>query len=273
MIELHFWEQLTTIAECGTLSAASEKLHLTQPALSRSMKRLEELLDVTLFERGKNKITLNETGKMAAEHAIRLLEHESDLVDKIRTYDQAHRTLGIGSCAPVPLREFVPHLMTRYPSQTISSELQSEEILLRKFHEGMLQMIILNHPIDEPDIRCRELMKEKMFFCVTKLNPLAGHKEVSLQDIDGQTILLYSKIGFWYDVFKEKLPHSRLLLQSEFDIFRELADASEFPFFVSDWHLKNSSLSEQRICIPITDTEASIIYYYISKKSARDYLK
>lgn len=82
MIELHFWEQLVAIAECGTLSAASEKLHLTQPALSRSMKRLEELLDVMLFERGKNKITLNDTGKMTAANAVRLLEHETDLVEK-----------------------------------------------------------------------------------------------------------------------------------------------------------------------------------------------
>ena len=49
MIELHFWEQLVAIADCGTISAASEKLHLTQPALSRSMKRLEELLGVPII--------------------------------------------------------------------------------------------------------------------------------------------------------------------------------------------------------------------------------
>lgn len=270
MIELHFWEQLTAIAECGTLSAASEKLHLTQPALSRSMKRLEELLDVTLFERGKNKIALNDTGKMAATHALRLLEHEMDLVGKIRAYDQAHRTIGIGSCAPVPLREIVPRLMTRFPNLTISSEIQKEEVLLRKFNEGLLQMIVLNRPLEDRTICFRELMSEKMYFCVTKLNPLAGHKEITLKDIDGQTILLYSEIGFWYEVFKAKLPHSRLLLQNEFDVFQELADASEFPFFVSDWHMKNSTLPKQRICLPITDAEASATYYYASKEK---YLK
>ena len=270
MIELHFWEQLVAIAECGTLSAASERLHLTQPALSPSMKRMEELLDVTLFERGKNKITLSDTGKMAAANAVRLLEHEADLVDKIRTYDQAHRTLRIGSCAPVPLREIVPRLMTRYPGQTISSEIQTEDVLLRKYEEGILQMIILPHPFEHPTTPCQILMSEKMYFCVTKLNPLAEQKEVSLQDIDGQTILLYSEIGFWYEVFRIKLPHSRLLLQQEFDVFQELADASEFPFFISDWHLEHSELPPQRICIPITDAEAFVTYYYASRKK---YLK
>ena len=270
MIELHFWEQLVAIAECGTLSAASEKLHLTQPALSRSMKRLEELLDVTLFERGKNKITLNDTGKMAAANAVRLLEHEADLIEKIRAHDQAHRTLRVGSCAPVPLRETVPRLMTRYPNLTISSEIQKEDVLWRKYNEGTLQMIVLTHPVNDRTVHFRELMREKMYFCVTKLNPLAEHKNVSLQEIDGQTILLYSEIGFWYEAFKSKLPHSRFLLQSEFDVFQELADASEFPFFISDWHLKNSAIPKQRICLPITDTEASATYYYASKQN---YLK
>lgn len=270
MIELHFWEQLVAIAECGTLSAASEKLHLTQPALSRSMKRLEELLDVTLFERGKNKIALNDTGKMAAANASRLLEHETDLVEKIRTYDQAHRTLRTGFCAPVPLRETVPRLMTRYPNLTISSEIQKEDVLWRKFNTDSLQMIVLTHPIDDQTVRFHELMREKMYFCVTKRNPLANRESVSLQDIDGQTILLYSEIGFWYEVFKSKLTHSKMLLQSEFDVFQELADASEFPFFISDWHLKNSTIPKQRICLPITDAEASVTYYYASKQ---EYLK
>lgn len=266
MIELHFWEQLVAIADCGTISAASEKLHLTQPALSRSMKRLEELLGVTLFDRGKNKIALNDTGKMAATNAVRLLEHEADLVDKIRTYDQAHRTLRVGSCAPVPLREVVPRLMTLYPGQTISSEIQSEDVLTRRFIEGLLNIIVVTRPIEMQDTRFKKLMSEKMYFCVTKLNPLATHESVTLSEIDGQTILLYSEIGFWYDVFKSKLPHSRLLLQNEFDVFQELANASEFPFFISDWHINNSTLPEQRICVPIADEEASVTYYYASKK-------
>lgn len=129
MIELHFWEQLTAIAECGTLSAASEQLHITQPALSRSMKKLEELLDVTLFDRGKNKIALNETRIIAADYASRLLEYEEDLVKKIRMHDQSRHTIKVGSRAPVPARDIVPRLMIRYPGKTISSEIREEEAL------------------------------------------------------------------------------------------------------------------------------------------------
>lgn len=273
MIELHFWEQLAAIAECGTLSAASEQLHITQPALSRSMKKLEELLDVTLFDRGKNKIALNETGIIAADYASRLLEYEEDLVEKIRMHYQSHHTIKVGSCAPVPARDIVPRLMIRYPGKTISSEIKEEEALLRQFYEGNIQIAVLSHPLDDPSVYCRKLLVEKMFFSVTELNPLAKRKSVSLQDIDGQTILLYSGIGLWYDLCKTKLSHSRLLLQSEFDVFQELADASEFPFFISDWHLEHSVPPKNRIFLPISDPETTVTYYYVCKKSERDYLK
>lgn len=58
MFELNQMEQLIMVAECGTLAGAAKKLHLSQPALSRSMQKLEEELQVPLFNRKKNKIQL-----------------------------------------------------------------------------------------------------------------------------------------------------------------------------------------------------------------------
>ena len=73
MIDTYLLEQLTAVHECGTLSAAAEKLHLTQPSLTRSMQKLETLFGVKLFDRGKNRIVLNENGVLAAECAKHIL--------------------------------------------------------------------------------------------------------------------------------------------------------------------------------------------------------
>ncbi|MBR1643620.1 MAG: LysR family transcriptional regulator, partial [Butyrivibrio sp.] len=51
MIDIHLLEQFHAFYECGTLSAAAEHLHTSQPALTRAMKKLEEDLGVTLFIR------------------------------------------------------------------------------------------------------------------------------------------------------------------------------------------------------------------------------
>ena len=69
VFEIYQLEQLLAFAECGTLSGAAERLHLSQPALSRSMQRLEAELQVPLFQRQKNKIEFNENGRMAADCA------------------------------------------------------------------------------------------------------------------------------------------------------------------------------------------------------------
>lgn len=266
MIETHFWEQLAAISKYETLSAAAEHLHLTQPALSRSMKKLETLLDITLFERGKNKISLNNTGKMAAEQAIKILEYENDIINNIKTFDKSQHTLTISSCAPAPLRELTLHFIEQYSTQSLSSEIADETSLLQKLYNDECQIIVLTHPIDDSSYCCKELMTEHMYFAVTKLNPLASKKQVSFSDINGQTILLYQGIGFWYDICNNKLSHSRMLLQNDFSTFQELANASEFPFFISDWHFRHSVVPESRIYIPISDTEATVTYYCICKQ-------
>ena len=73
MLDLLELEQLAAFAEYGTLSKAAQELHISQPTLTRTMKRLGEEFGVPLFVRGKNKIELNETGAEAAACAKRML--------------------------------------------------------------------------------------------------------------------------------------------------------------------------------------------------------
>ena len=68
MIETSLLEQLVAFAEYGTLSEAAAKLHTSQPAVTRAMKRLENDLNVPLFTRTKNHISLNETGLLAVDY-------------------------------------------------------------------------------------------------------------------------------------------------------------------------------------------------------------
>ncbi len=273
MIELHFWQQLAAIAECGTISAAAEKLHVTQPALSRSMKRMEELLDVRLFHRGKNKIELSDAGRLAAEYAVRLLENEADIVEKLRLFERARHTIQVGSCAPVPLRELVPRLTDRYPDKAVTAEVREEAVLMRQFAEGTMQIIVLTHPLEQEGIFCKKLLEEKMFFCVPESHPLAKKEGVTWQEINQETVLFYSNTGFWHDLCLAHLPNARLLLQTDFDVYLELAKASKLPFFVSSWHLEHTMRPQQRVCLPIAGGDAEAAYYGICRWEERGFLR
>ena len=69
MIEMRLLEILSAFAEEGTQAAAAEKLHISQPTLSSSMKKLEEEICAPLFERTKNRMALNENGQCASTTA------------------------------------------------------------------------------------------------------------------------------------------------------------------------------------------------------------
>ena len=115
MMELYLLEQLIAFSRQGTLSGAAEELHISQPALSQSMKKLEESLGVSLFERSKNKIALNENGIMAVQLGEKLLEQSREMEERLRLFDRSRRTLSVGGCAPVPLWDLLP-LLSRLSS-------------------------------------------------------------------------------------------------------------------------------------------------------------
>ena len=114
MIDIHLFEQLVAFASCGTLSAAAEQLHISQPALSRAMQRLEDELGVRLFDRQKSRLSLNENGELAVTYARNLLLQESAMIEQIREFDRKKRTIFVGSCTPFLLPDFVSHLSRIY---------------------------------------------------------------------------------------------------------------------------------------------------------------
>lgn len=105
MIETYLLEQFAAFARCGTLLKASEELHITQPTLSRSMKKLEEELGVSLFHRENSKLSLNQTGRIAAEYAQKALSANQDFIDRVLSFDRQLRTISIGSSSPFPINE------------------------------------------------------------------------------------------------------------------------------------------------------------------------
>lgn len=121
MIELYELRQFLAFANAGTLSEASETLHLSQPALSRNMKKLEEDWGISLFLHQKNKLELNENGMYVLELTKKLLEDANLLAAKARDYDRRNHTITLGLCAPAPAWLLTPLLSNLYPHMTLQT--------------------------------------------------------------------------------------------------------------------------------------------------------
>ena len=154
MIEMNLLETLAAFDTYGTLSASSIHLHISQPALSRSMQKLEEELGVKLFERTKNRMALNSTGKLAASYARQILNMEKEMTTAVINHDRSLHTISVGYCAPSPRME-IPNMLSRfYPDIANLSDLQTEAELLKGLYQNRYTMIILSHPMEDPDLGC-----------------------------------------------------------------------------------------------------------------------
>lgn len=269
VFEIYQLEQLLAFAECGTLSGAAEHLHISQPALSRSMQRLEAELQVPLFDRQKNRIELNENGRMAVDYARKIVEQSRDMVGRVQAFDRSQRTILIGSCAPAPLWEIPPLLSDLYPDRTISSEIRENRVLLQGLRDGVYQLIILPYPLEEPGIACVKYGEEHLFFSLPPAHPLSGSKALYMKDLNGETMLLRNRLGFWRDVTDQKMPDTRFLEQEDV-AFEELVKSSALPSFATDVALRREGNPANRVNIPILDDEANVTYYCLYKPYGRN---
>lgn len=268
MIEIYLLEQLFAFYECGTLSAAAERLNLSQPSLSRSMQKLEDILGVKLFDRQKNRILLNQTGVVAARHAKAILENEKEMERHVRAFDRSLRTLNIGSCAPGPLMELLPLATAVFSDMTISSAVDSEEKLLYGLENSEYSMIILNHPIDNEMYFCKKYITEQLYLSVTSFHPASTYSKISFAEMDGQNFIMYAHVGFWKEIVRQKMPHSKFFLQSDLDAVGELTRYSDLPSFVSDITMNTpGSHRTNRIAVPFSDPEGFATYYLVCSKT------
>lgn len=262
MIEIYLLEQFDAFARCGTLLAASEELHITQPTLSRSMKKLEDEFGVSLFHRENSKLSLNETGKLAAEYARRALEANQEMIDRVVMFDRSLRTVSLGSCAPFPVNELMPTLQEQLPGKTLSSELLSnDEQLLKGLRNHLYQLVILHENPEDKTLYCQRYLEEKLYITVPEDHPLAIKQSVTFDELKGFRILMTSAIGFWMGVTLKHLSESDLLIQTSTDALAELIDASNLPFFNSDQMMRAGVEIPGRISLPITDGDAHATFW------------
>lgn len=264
MIELEQLRQLVAFAECGTLSRAAEALHISQPSLSRTMQALEEELEAALFTRQKNRIILNEVGQVAVEHARQVLAAAEELVRRVQLEERTGRSVALGSCAPVPIQDLRPLLQELYDGVAVAPELNSsDDALVDGLRQGRYQIVVTHEPPpQDEELFCFPYREEHLSLLVPVNHPLARLTVIRAADLAHQNLLLYSEIGFWTEVCREKLPEAHFLFMNEWDAFGELVGLGAFPSFVTDAFTPGQPL-ENKVVIPIEDEDFQAVYYFL----------
>jgi DNA-binding transcriptional LysR family regulator len=304
MLTYEEMQYVTAFAEYGTLTEVAEKYSISQPTITRAMKKAEEVFQVPLFVRTKNSIRLNANGELAVREIAMLLRQTDDMILQVRAFDRANRTISVGSAAAVQLPDLVRKLSRAFPARAVAVEQKLPAELLRGFRERAYQLIVL--PFDPnargasapevaaggesgktagemagetageaaleslPACLTRKIGEEHLMFYLPKNHPLAGRSSLALGDLNGENMLLFSDIGFWAEIVRRKMPDSRFLVQSERYSFRELVANSVLPCFTTNlFNDAEASVRETRVAVPISDPEVNVSYYLVCRRDER----
>lgn len=276
MLDLELLEELVAFQKYGTLSAAAEHLMITQPTVTRKMKKLEQELGVTLFNREvSNHIILNETGLLAAREAQKVLTAANNFTETVLNYDRLKNQITIASVLPGPLM-LAENIQAGIPANlSFTHELVKPNSVLNDLNTQKAKLIFTNKEFETDDVESMFLGVEYLSVQIDKFNPLSQRKQVSFNDLAGLSFLVVQDIGPWRDVVEENIPNATFLYQENLNAMGQITRYSNFPFFFSNLAqaeevVATRSPNDNRTPVEIDDPNNRMEVYGTYLKSNRD---
>lgn len=163
-------EYAVQLAEVCNFSQSAEKLNISQPALSKQIKSLEDELGVRLFNRDTVPLTLTPAGEYFVQEVKEILYRESQLVrsmDKFKTEEAGRLSIGISPFRSLYLiSNIIRKVNEKYPDVQITlNELGSDE-LKKEATEGKFDFAIVNLPVDETQLDIIPIKPEEIVLAV-----------------------------------------------------------------------------------------------------------
>lgn len=210
-MELRHLRYFAAVAAHGSFNRAAQVLHLTQPALSRQVKDLEEELGVPLFVRGKNAVKLSDAGERFYEDAREILNRAESAVQRIR--GDKREVLRVGY-APSATAGILPRALERFQTRHPGARVELLDVtppeMMRLAKEGRLDVIVALEPsvTTAPGYQWSELRRLNLVLVMRPDNPLAKLKRVPPRRLRDVPL-----VGLARETFPEYVPHIRSILK------------------------------------------------------------
>jgi LysR family transcriptional regulator, hydrogen peroxide-inducible genes activator len=185
---------IVALAQEQHFGRAAERCHVSQPTLSIAVKKLEEELNVTLFERSKNGVQITPLGERIVAMAGGVLNQTAAIKDVAAAdNDQLQGPLGLGTLptiGPYLLPQFIPLLRKTAGRLSLYVEEGTQDSLTLKLRNGDLDAILVVAPFSEPDVVTQPLFDEPFVLLMPADHRLANKAAVAAADLDPAEMLL-----------------------------------------------------------------------------------
>jgi DNA-binding transcriptional LysR family regulator len=207
-VELRHLRYFVAVAEMENVSRAALKLHVSQPALSRQIRDLEDEIGFCLLERTAKSVRLTEAGRAFLNDARGLLQHADEAVKKARAVASAEPTeLHVGY-SPTPVAHILPKALRAFqhamPNIHVRLHDWSNKAILDGVRDGRLQLGLIVSPPKASslrDLRYEELFHERVCVAVAPQHRVARRRAIPLTEVAAEPLIALTREEYpeYYD--------------------------------------------------------------------------
>lgn len=187
-------QYVLAVAEHQNFTKAAQKVFVTQPTLSMQIQKLEDELDIQIFDRSKKPIQLTETGKKIVTQARNIVNESDriqDIVDQQKGFIGGVFRLGvIPTIMPTLLPMFLNNFIRKFPKVKLKIEELNTEAIIEKLKEGHLDAAIAATPLELLGIKEQVLYYEPFVAYIPEGHRLSKIEKLVAEDLDVDDMLL-----------------------------------------------------------------------------------
>jgi DNA-binding transcriptional LysR family regulator len=195
-VELRHLRYFVAVAEMENVSRAALKLHVSQPALSRQIRDLEDEIGFSLLERTAKSVRLTDAGRAFLDNARALLQNADEAVTKARAVASAEPTeLHVGY-SPTPTAEILPKILRAFqrtmPNVHVKLHDWSNNAILNGIRDGRVQLGLIVPPLKASalhDVRYEELFHERVCVAVAPQHPFARRRAIPITEVAAEPLI------------------------------------------------------------------------------------
>jgi LysR family hydrogen peroxide-inducible transcriptional activator len=177
---------LATVDRCRSFRVAAEQCHVSQPALSMQIHRLEELLGVSIFDRSCQPIVPTERGAAILEQVRTVLREADRLADVVHSHGELAGPFRLGvipTLAPTLVPLVVPPFLAHFPRVELVVEEVQTDAMLRRLADGTLDGGLAATPLGASGVKERRLYQEPFHVYLPDGHPLLAKDLVRQSDL------------------------------------------------------------------------------------------
>ncbi|WP_225028248.1 LysR family transcriptional regulator [Xinfangfangia pollutisoli] len=184
-MDLQLIRSFVEVATHGSFAAASERLFVTQSAVSLRIQRLEEQLGRPLFLRSKEGVTLTPAGREFRSFALTIMNNWEQARRRVSAVETAGETLALGAQASLWPRlgfRWLDALQEARPGLHLTAEMATAEGLAQMILSGAAQAVLTYAPLVRPGLSCTRLIDDQLVL-------VSGRPGLSVADLEGRYVL------------------------------------------------------------------------------------